>query len=85
MFKVLLERTGILFSITTKNRAYFFFISTAYIGMKVAPTTDPYPGVVEVCGYDIPTIISNREKLGNIRHRSRAEAKSFSLYGKIAA
>jgi hypothetical protein len=63
----LIERHGILFSVTTKSRAYFFFISSDLFGMRVAPTTDPLPGIVEVSGYDIETIVRNWNKLANIR------------------
>lgn len=71
MFKVLIERTGILFSVTTKSRAYFFFICSKYLGIRVAPTTDPYPGIVEVCGYDITRIVENWNKLANIKLRQK--------------
>jgi hypothetical protein len=84
MFKLLVERTGILFSITTKGRAYFFFASTSYVGMKVAPTTDPYPGIVEVCGYDIPLIVRNWNKLANVKLRSRTKLSALNIYAKIA-
>lgn len=73
MLKLLIERTGILFSITTKSRAYFFFVCSSCVGMKVAPTTDPYPGIVEVCAYDITRITRNWNKLANIKLRSRRE------------
>jgi hypothetical protein len=79
MLKLLIERTGILFSITTKSRAYFFFVCSSCLGVKVAPTTDPYPGIVEVCGYDIARISRNWSKLANIKLRSRTElGGSFS-------
>jgi hypothetical protein len=67
MFKLLIEKTGFLFSITTKRRAYFFFVCTKFLGIRVAPTTDPYPGIVEVCGYDIARIVRNWNKLANIK------------------
>jgi len=67
MLKILVERTGILFSITMESRAFFFFISASFLGIKVAPTTDPYPGIVEVCGYSIPRIIQNWKKLANVK------------------
>ena len=73
MFKLLIEKTGILFSITTKSRAYFFFICTAFLGIRVAPTTDPYPGIVEICGYDIIRIVRNWDKLANVKLRSRTD------------
>jgi len=70
MFKVLVDNTGAMFSVTTKKRAYFFFLSGRYMGAKVAPTTDPYPGIVEVCGYDIPKILSSWDSLYRIKLRS---------------
>lgn len=73
MFKVLIERTGILFSITTKSRAYFFFMCSKCLGIKIAPTTDPYPGIVEVCGYDIGRIVQNWNRLANIKLRHRTK------------
>ena len=73
MFKVLVERTGILFSITTKSRAYFFFMCSRCLGIKIAPTTDPYPGIVEVCGYDISRILQNWNRLANIKLRQRTK------------
>ena len=77
MFKLLVEKTGLLFSITTRQRAYFFFISTRLLGIRIAPTTDPYPGIVEVCGYDIPTIIDQWDHLSNlIVKNSRTEGGS---------
>ena len=79
MFKLLIERAGILFSITTKSRAYFFFLSAPCVGMKVAPTTDPYPGIVEVCGYDIGVIVRKWNELANIKLRSKAELRKWAV------
>jgi len=84
MFKILIERAGILLSMTTKSRAYFFFISSAFVGMKVAPTTDPYPGIVEVCDYDIIRILKNWEKLANVKLRSRIDLSTWTTQEKIA-
>ena len=67
MFKLLIEKTGILFAVTTKSRAYFFFVCTKFLGIRTAPTTDPYPGIVEICGYDIPNIVKNWNNLANIK------------------
>ena len=67
MFKILVERTGGLFSITTRHRAYFFFLSAHFIGARVAPTTDPYPGIVEFCDYDISNIVRNWGMLANVK------------------
>ena len=67
MFKVLIEKTGLLFSVTTRNRAYFFFASTRLFGIRIAPTTDPYQGIVEMCNYDLPTIVDKWDKLANVK------------------
>ena len=71
MFKVLIEKTGILFSVTLKRRAFFFFVSTVLLGVKIAPTTDPDPGIVEICNYDIPEILNKWGELANIRLKTR--------------
>ncbi|MFI5422251.1 MAG: hypothetical protein ACHQ1H_14915 [Nitrososphaerales archaeon] len=63
----MIERSGILFSITTKSRAYFFFLSSELVGIRVAPTTDPLPGIVEVSGYDIKKIVRDWKELSNIK------------------
>ena len=75
MFKILIEKTGIIFSVTMKRRAFFFFISTKLLGMRVAPTTDPYPGIVEICDYDIPAIVDNWEGLANVRLKTKIRAR----------
>jgi hypothetical protein len=67
MFKILVDGDGAMFSVTTRRRAYFFFLSGTFVGMKIAPTTDPYPGIVEVCGYDIPEILRNWERLYRVK------------------
>jgi hypothetical protein len=67
MFKILVDKDGAMFSITTKKRAYFFFLSGEFVGAKVAPTTDPYPGIVEVCGYNIPKILRTWDVLYRIK------------------
>ncbi|HZY46157.1 MAG TPA: hypothetical protein VFE96_00010 [Candidatus Bathyarchaeia archaeon] len=71
MFKLLVEKSGVLFAITTRQRAYFFFAATKLFGIRVAPTTDPHPGIVEVCGYDIPTIIETWKNLANVKVKTR--------------
>jgi hypothetical protein len=81
MFKILIERNGILFSITTKSRAYFFFVCPKSLGIRVAPTTDPYPGIVEVCGYDITRILQNWNKLANIKLRERSKPVNYASVG----
>ncbi len=63
MFKVLVEPKGVLFAVTLKSRAYFFFFSSSFIGAKTAPTTDPFEGIVEICHYEIDSIIRNWERL----------------------
>jgi hypothetical protein len=66
-FKILLDHDGILLSITTRSRAYFFFFSSRLVGMRTAPTTDPFPGIVEFCDYNIGKIVANWEKLANLK------------------
>jgi hypothetical protein len=73
MFKLLIERTGILFAVTTKSRAYFFFACTKLVGIRTAPTTDPYPGIVEVCGYDISRIVQNWSRMANIKLKQKSK------------
>lgn len=67
MFKILVYKYGVMFSVTTKRRAYFFFLTNIFVGAKIAPTTDPNPGIVEICGYDIPKIINNWDRLYRVR------------------
>ena len=67
MFKILIEKTGLLFSVTTRERAYFFFASTRLFGIRIAPTTDPYQGIVELCDYDLPKIIDQWDRLANVK------------------
>ncbi|HYC27128.1 MAG TPA: hypothetical protein VEB67_03805 [Nitrososphaerales archaeon] len=67
MFKVLLEGRGLLLSVTTRRRAYFLFVTGRYVGMKVAPTTDPFAGIVELSGYDIPRILKDWERLSRVK------------------
>lgn len=82
--KILVERNGLLLSFTTKKRAYFIFLTAILIGLRVAPTTDPYPGVVEISGYDILTIVRNWHNLANIRLRKRKTAYTRQDYENIA-
>jgi len=70
-FKVLLERNGLLLSFTTRNRAFFLFICGKFVGIKVAPTTDPDLGIVELSGYEIPAILSNWDRLSRVRVEKR--------------
>ncbi|MDG6911257.1 MAG: hypothetical protein JRN18_02805 [Nitrososphaerota archaeon] len=63
MFKLLLDGDGLILSVTTKKRAFFVFLSSAYVGCKTAPTTDPNPGIVELCDYDIKKIIREWPRL----------------------
>jgi hypothetical protein len=67
MFKLLIERNGALLSITTKRRAFFLFLTGRYVGLKVAPTTDPYPGIVELSNYDVLTILRNWKRLSSLK------------------
>jgi hypothetical protein len=67
LFKILVERHGILFSITFKTRAFFFFLSSDLIGIRVAPTTDPLPGIVEISDYEIKKIVRDWDTLANIK------------------
>ena len=67
MFKVLVERNGALLSITTKSRAYYLFLTGKYVGLKVAPTTDPDAGIVEISNYDILTILRNWKRLSTVK------------------
>jgi len=83
MFKILIERSGVLLSITTKSRAYFFFICSKFLGIRVAPTTDPYPGIVEVCGYDIARILENWNKLANIKLRERTKSVNLTSVTRL--
>lgn len=66
-FKILIDGRGIMLSVTTKSRAYFLFVCGSYVGMKVAPTTDPYPGIVEICGYDITRILRSWQRLYRVK------------------
>ena len=76
-FKLLVEPNGVLVSLTTKNRAFFFFASSGYFGMKVAPTTDPDLGIVELCNYDIAEILRNWDRLWRVKvKRDRRAASS---------
>ena len=67
--KLLLEPNGLLVSLTTKSRAYFLFVSGRFVGLKVAPTTDPDLGIVELSGYDVRLILSNWDRLSRVRVR----------------
>jgi len=71
LFKILVERHGMLFSITTKRRAFYFFICSDLFGIRVAPTTDPMPGIVELSGYDIEKIVRDWNKLANVKLRRK--------------
>lgn len=67
MFKILVDGEGAMLSVTTKKRAYFLFLSGVFVGCKVAPTTDPYPGIVEMCSYDIKSIVKNWHDLYRVK------------------
>ncbi|MGA2665750.1 MAG: hypothetical protein ABSF83_12495 [Nitrososphaerales archaeon] len=66
-FKVLVEGRGVILSVTTKDRAFFFFLSRRYVGARVAPTTDPFPGIVELCDYDIDRILERWDELHRVK------------------
>jgi len=66
-FKLLLEQNGLLVSFTTKRRAFFVFVTGVYVGLRVAPTTDPELGVVELSGYDIRSILRDWNRLSRVR------------------
>jgi len=66
-----------LFSITTESRAYFFFVCTKLLGIRVAPTT--YPGIVDVCDYDIPRIVQSWNKLANIKLREKSRTRKCGI------
>lgn len=61
--KVLLDGDGLLLSLTTRRRAFFLFFSRLYVGVRVAPTTDPDLGIVELSGYEIPIILKEWDRL----------------------
>ncbi|MEM0121650.1 MAG: hypothetical protein QW514_00400 [Thermoprotei archaeon] len=65
--KILVEKSGILIGVTTRSRAYFFFITAKYTGIRLGPTTDPYPGIVEMCDYDIEKILTMWRELYRYR------------------
>jgi hypothetical protein len=65
--KLLLERNGLLVSVTTKRRAFYLFLAPRYVGIKIAPTTDPDLGIVELSGYRINAIIENWSKLSRAK------------------
>ena len=67
MFKFIWESRGLIFSVTARRRAYFFFLTGSRIGVRVAPITDPYPGIVEICGYDVEMIAHSWDKLFRVR------------------
>ena len=82
-FKILMERNGLLVSITTKRRAYFLFLSSKFIGIKIGPTTDPYPGIVEICNYEIESILRNWDRLGNLKLPLMKYQYAVSGYSEI--
>jgi hypothetical protein len=67
LLKVLVDRKGILLGVTTRSRAYFFFVTAKYTGIKTGPTTDPYPGIVEICNYDLDKIVTEWDHLYKYR------------------
>jgi hypothetical protein len=88
MFKILLDGNGMVLSVTLKERAFYVFISSAFVGCKTAPTTDPNLGIVELCGYDIKKIINEWPRLyrvslpaelANPKHPSRRPTRDPNL------
>ena len=67
MFKFIWESRGFILSVTTRRRAYFFFLTGSRVGGGVAPITDPYPGIVEICGYDVEMIARNWDRLSRVK------------------
>lgn len=63
MFKFILEKSGAILAVTVRSRSYFFFLSSRKIGAGIAPITDPHPGIVEICGYDVAKIGENWDRL----------------------
>ena len=63
MFKILIDNNGAILAVTARRRSYFFFLSTSKVGMGIAPITDPLPGIVEICDYDVRRIGKNWERL----------------------
>ncbi len=63
LFKILVDSKGVLFAVTLKDRAFFFFFSSSFVGAKTAPTTDPFEGIVEICHYEIASIVRNWDRL----------------------
>lgn len=66
MFKFILEKNGAILAVTMRRRSYFFFLSTRKVGTGIAPITDPHPGIVEICGYDVGKIAENWDKLRRV-------------------
>ena len=67
MFKFIVEGDGVVFSVTARRRAYFFFLTSKRLGCGIAPITDPYPGIVEICEYDVARISENWEALSRVK------------------
>ena len=63
MFKFIVERNGAILAVTARRRSYFFFLSVSKVGVGIAPITDPLPGIVEICGYDVKKIGENWDRL----------------------
>jgi len=73
-FKVLIDPGGLLVSFTSKRRAFFLFFSGQFVGIRVAPTTDPDLGIVELSGYSISAILRNWNRLSRVRIQRRRGA-----------
>lgn len=75
--KLLLDGDGVILSFTTRRRAFFFFLSRVLIGLRTAPTTDPDLGIVELSGYEIPSIVKNWDRMSllSVKRRSQGPHK----------
>jgi hypothetical protein len=63
MFKFIIEKNGAILAVTARRRSYFFFLCVSKVGVGIAPITDPLPGIVEMCGYDVRKIGENWNRL----------------------
>lgn len=63
MFKFIVEGNGVILAVTAMRRSFFFFLCVSRVGVGVAPITDPLPGIVEMCGYDVKKIGESWDRL----------------------
>lgn len=83
--KILVDKSGMLISITMKSRAFYFFFSSKLIGLRTAPTTDPHPGIVEASGYDIEEIVKNWKRFSNLKLRGSKNDYSDVDYSEVVS